>query len=106
MINCSCLIQEGQSPDLNKVEMHAAIQEFATRSFGLEAQIVWIPVAAGDGFTAGKPSTSSVVSITSNEKLDPAPRESLLREFVTLWTNKTGSTSDEIVAVIADPTET
>ncbi len=106
MINCSCLVQEGQSPDLKKTEIQAAIQEFTVRSFGLEARIVWTPVAAGNGFTAGKPSTSSVVSITSNEKLSPARRQSLLQEFVALWTTETGSTIDEIVAVITDPAET
>lgn len=106
MINCSCLVQEGQSPDLHKSELQAAISQFTASSFGQEAQIAWIPVAVGDGFTEGKKSTSSVVSITANEPLTPARRETLLREFVALWTDKTGSTIDEIVIAIVDPAET
>ena len=106
MINCSCLVQQGQSPDLNKGEIQEAINTFTERAFGSAAQIAWIPVAAGNGFTANKPSTSSVVSITANEKLAPSRREALLREFVDLWTSQTGNSSDEIVAVITDPTET
>lgn len=104
MINCSCLVQEGQSPDLHGDEMHNLITDFTSRSFGEAAQIKWTVVAKGDGFTAGKPSTSSVISIVSNESLSPIRREELLREFVGLWIDKTGSSVDEIVAVIADPT--
>lgn len=103
MINCTCVVQEGQSPDLHKREIHGLLDSFSKTSFGEEARITWIPVAAGNGFTAGKPSTSSVVSITANESLNPDRREFLLRELVTLWTDRTGCTIDEIVAVISDP---
>ncbi len=104
MINCTCIVQEGQTPDLRKGEMLNLLNRFASASFGEEAQTAWVPVAPGHGFTAGKPSTSSVVSITSNEPLNPERRESLLRELVALWTDETGCTVDEVVAVISDPT--
>lgn len=103
MINCSCLVQSGQSPDAHKPEMLDFINDFTSRSFGQEAQITWTAVAEGNGFTARKPSTSSVISIVANEPLSSARREGLLKEFVTLWTEKTGASVDEIVAVIADP---
>jgi hypothetical protein len=103
MINCTCVIQEGQSPDLRRGEMQSVLKSFASRSFGQEAQIAWVPVAEGNGFTAGEPSTSSIVSFTAHEQLSPERRETLLRELVSLWTERTGCTVDEIVAVIADP---
>jgi len=103
MINCTCVVQEGQLPDLRKGEMQSILNSFASRSFGQEAQIAWIPVAEGNGFTAGKSSTSSVVSFTAHEQLSPERRDTLLRELVALWTERTGCTVDEIVAVIADP---
>ena len=103
MVSCICVVQEGQPPDQQNREIQDALNRFTSASFGEEAQIAWIRVAPGSGFTGGKPSTSSVVSITSSERLTPERRESLLRELVALWTNETGSTVDEIVAVISDP---
>ena len=103
MTNCTCIVQEGQSPDLQKGKMENLLNQFTTASFGQAAKVVWIPIAPGNGFTAGEPSTSSVVSMTSSKPLSAEHRESLLRELVALWTKATGSTIDEIVAVIADP---
>lgn len=103
MINCSCLVQEGQAPDLNKEEIQGSIRGFIAESFGEEAQITWGVVGSGDGFTAGKASTSSVVSIAVQEPLSQRRRENLLRQFVDLWISKTGNSVDEIVIAIADP---
>ncbi len=105
MINCTCIVQAGQAPDRRKAEIQDLLNRFATESFGQAAQIGWIPVAAGNGFTAGKPSTSSVVSLASNRPLNPARRESLLRELVRVWTAVTACSVDEIVAVISDPVQ-
>ncbi len=103
MINCTCVVQEGQSPDQNRGHIEDVLNSFASDSFRETTRIAWLQVAPGNGFTAGKPSTSSVVSMTANEPLSPERRETLLRKLVSLWTESTGSTVDEIVAVIADP---
>ena len=103
MINCTCFVQEGQAPDRQQSEMQTLLRDFASKSFGGDAQIAWVPVAQGNGFTEGKPSSSSVVSFTADAPLQPQRRESLLRELVELWTARTGCSVDEIVAVIADP---
>ena len=105
MVSCTCVVQEGQSPDLHKDEIQGVINSFVTRSFSEEANIAWIPVAPGNGFTAGKPSSSSVVSITANRPLPRDRREALLRELVALWTENTDCSEDEIVAVVSDPTQ-
>ena len=105
MVNCTCFVQEGQSPDQHRGDIQTLLNTFTSASFGEDAQISWIPVAPGNGFTAGRPSTSSVVSITSNEPLNPERRESLLRQLVALWTENTGCSIDEIVAVISDPVQ-
>ncbi|MEM9744462.1 MAG: hypothetical protein AAF918_17420 [Pseudomonadota bacterium] len=81
------------------------MNEFAVSRLGDTLAINWLPVSAGNGFTEGKPSSSSVVSLTAREPLDQAQREILLRELVQLWTAHTGSSDHEIVAVIADPTQ-
>ena len=103
MINCTCFVQAGQQPDLKKQALHGLLNQFTTEAFGAEAQVAWIPVPEGSGFTAGQPSTSSVVSMTAGEPLSAARRESLLRQFVGLWTEETGCSVDEVVAVISDP---
>ena len=103
MINCMCVIQEGQTPDQMRGELHTMLEAFSNTHFNDSLQVNWLPVAEGSGFTAGEPSTSSVVSITANQKLEQSKRESLLRELVSLWTDKTGCTIDEVVAVVSDP---
>lgn len=103
MIRCTCIVQEGQAPDQNKETLQAALSGFTTAALGEASQVSWIPVAAGSGFTEGKPSTSSIVSMTAASSLSADHRESLLRELVALWTDETGCSVDEIVAVIADP---
>lgn len=105
MINCVCLVQEGQSADLNKGEIQEKLNTFTATSFKQAANVIWVPVAAGHGYTAGEPSTSSVVSISADVALNPQRREALLRELVTLWTTSTECIVDEIVAVISDPVQ-
>ena len=82
MISCTCVVQAGQSPDRGKEKLQQSLDDFAHSSFGQRARISWIPVAPGNGYTAGGPSTSSVISISSNEPLRPERREELLRELV------------------------
>ena len=103
MINCTCIVQAGQTPDQNKEKLQSVLSSFSSESFAEGAQIAWIPVPAGSGYTEGKPSSSSIVSITANKILSAGEREVLLRELAGLWTRNTGCSMDEIVAVIADP---
>lgn len=104
MLNCLCVIQEGQGPDQNRAALADALDHYAQEFLGDSLQVNWVPVAEGSGFTAGRPSTSSVVSITAGKPLAQQRREMLLRELVSLWTNQTGCDVDEVVAVLADPT--
>lgn len=103
MIDCLCVIQEGQGPDQQRGVLAAALDAFGAEFLGDALAVNWVPVAAGNGFTAGKPSTSSVVSMTAKAPLSQERREVVLRELVSMWTHETGCSIDEIVAVIADP---
>ena len=103
MINCLCVIQEGQSADQKRHELASALDAFGRAQLADSVQVSWLPVARGSGFTAGKPSTASVVSLSANEPLAQERREQLLRALVTLWTEQTGCSVDEVVAVLADP---
>ena len=103
MIRCTCIVQEGQPADQNKTRLETALNQFTNTSFDEAADIAWIPVATGNGYTERMPSTSSVISIAAKQPLDSERRESLLRQLVALWTNETGCSVDEVVAVIPDP---
>ena len=103
-LQCTCLVQEGQAPDHNQSALSAALSDFVTRSFEREININWIRVAPGCGFTAGEPSTSSIVSMTAPTPLEQPEREALLRQLCDLWMEHTGCSLNEIVAVINDPT--
>ena len=69
MINCTCIVQAGQMPDQNKEKLQSVLSSFSSESFAEGAQIAWIPVPAGSGFTEGKPSSSSIVSINCKQNL-------------------------------------
>ena len=103
MIPCRCLVQAGQIPDSRQMALESLLNDFSERVFGQSANISWVPIAAGSGFTASKPSTSSVVAITAPEPLEQSRRASLLSEICDLWMAETGCSLNEIVAVISDP---
>ena len=103
VINCLCVIQEGQAPDQRRDQLGAALGRFTEEHLGAGAEISWLPVAAGNGFTAGEPSTASVISLTALAPLQQSQRETLLRQLVDLWTGETGCSVDDVVAVISDP---
>ncbi len=52
MINCLCVIQEGQAPDQRRDQLGAALGRFTEEHLGAGAEISWLPVAAGNGFTS------------------------------------------------------
>lgn len=105
MINCFCVVQAGQGPDADQAALQQALQGFTREHLGGPAEITWLTVPEGCGFTAGKPSTSSVVSITAGEALDQSRRIALLHALSDLWMERTGCSADELVAVVNDPRE-
>lgn len=103
MIMCNCVVQAGQISAESEAVLRANLNEFAERSFGVPADINWIAIPERSGFTASKPSTSSVISMRANAPVARADREPLLRELCAIWTDETGCSLDEVVGVISDP---
>lgn len=103
MIPCRCLVQAGQTPDHRQSALRSRLSDFSTRAFGDTADISWVPIVAGSGFTAGKPSTSSLVAFTAPAAMEQGKRAALLSEICDLWMAETGCSLNEIVAVISDP---
>jgi hypothetical protein len=103
MIDCTCLVQDGQAPARKQASLQRLLTTFAERAFGQPANVRWIAVRPGSGFTAAELSTSSVVSMTAPEPIAQDERVSLLTELCDVWMRETGCSPDEIVAVISDP---
>ena len=103
MTQCTCMVQEGQISDAQQAELRTQTSAFAKRHFGSPGEINWVTVPKGSGYTAGKPSTSVIVSVRSNRPLPPSERVPLLHELEQIWTTHAGRTSNEVVSVIPDP---
>ncbi len=106
MILCGCMIQEGQVPEATQKELEQGLGEITQRFFEAPAAAVWTTVAEGDGWTAGEPSSSSLVVMYVPAGMEQDRRTSLLSELCDLWMAKTGCSINEIVATANDlPTE-
>ena len=103
MIRCVCLVQGGQKPEQLEATLKSALEAFCARSFGEIPEVNWISIAPGSGFTAAKPSTSSIVSITAPHAVTQERRADLLGEICDLWMHETQCSMNEIMAVISDP---
>lgn len=103
MIRCMCVVQAGQTPDNSQAALTEKLNIFSEKAFGQPASILWTAVPAASGFTAAKPSTSSIVSFTAEHPVAQEERVSLLKDLCDLWTGETGCSVNEIVAVINDP---
>ena len=100
MSNCICLVQEGQIADEVKDQLLAGIRGIVlSNDLGEDANIAWIVIPEGQGWTAGQPSTSSVVSMTA-PPIEQSHRERVLTQLCDFWTETTGCNINEIVATV------
>ncbi|MEM7404290.1 MAG: hypothetical protein AAF458_03310 [Pseudomonadota bacterium] len=97
------MVQQKQAANRLQSVLQKSLTDFIWRNFRVQASIIWMPITAGNGFTAGLPSKSSVVSLTAPEPLARARRAELLRALCDVWTQTTDGRPDELVAVISDP---
>jgi hypothetical protein len=76
------------------------LQRLAAETFGeapAEIEIRWVTVRKGFGFTAGKPSTSSLIARSVPADLGDAERAAFMRRVCDLWQEVTGCHRDEVV---------
>ena len=103
MIQAVCMVQEGQIPPQTEENLRSGLGVFSEKAFGEPVEIQWVTIPERSGFTAGKPSTSSIVSVTSNKVLERPERKALLMELCDFWMAETKCSLDEVVGVINDP---
>lgn len=103
MIDCICMVQQGQLSSDQTARLRRETSAFAERHFGSEPTIQWIEVQEGNGFTEAKPSTSVLVTMNADRSLAPSEREPLLRELGDIWIEHARRSPNEVVTVISDP---
>ncbi|NIB43533.1 hypothetical protein HBA55_28250 [Pseudomaricurvus alkylphenolicus] len=100
MTYCICLLQEGQIPEHQVADLGNGIHDIAAKhSLGTEPNISWIIVPKGQGWTAGQPSTSSVVTMMTSS-MEQSQRVKILNDICNLWTERTGCHINEIIATV------
>ena len=103
MIPVMCVVQEGQISAETENALKQDIGGFARRAFGAAAEIDWIVVPSGSGFTAARPSNTVIASLQANRVLDQAERIPLLKELGAICMRRTGRSAGEVVTSIRDP---
>lgn len=102
MIVCGCMVQENQIPRGQCAALEQGLSDIARRYLEQPATTLWTTVAAGDGWTAGEPSQSSLAMMYVPPGLDQPTRTRLLGDICDLWMTTTGCSINEIVATAHD----
>ncbi len=100
-----CLIQEGQSADQSREALAEGLKNIGMECFGdnpAATEIGWVVVRKGFGFTAGEPSTTSVVERSVAVGLPQDQREVFLKKTSDLWQQVTDCTGNEVMVMAWD----
>jgi hypothetical protein len=101
----ACIIQEGQTAQQRQELLAGGLRRIGQESFGDDptaCEISWIVVKRGFGWTAGEPSTSSIVVRSVPVGLPLDQRETFMRKVCDLWEKETGCSINEIVVTAWD----
>lgn len=105
MAHYVCMIQEGQEAERQKAALADGLREIGQRAFGdrpEDVEIRWNTLAKGYAWTAGEPSTSSIVVRSVPVGLPNDQREEFLHSVCNLWMETTGCSINEIVVTAFD----
>ncbi len=105
MAEYACIVQEGQGPEGKRDELAEGLRRIGREMFGDSpegAEIRWTSIRQGFGFTAGSPSTSSLVIRSVPVGFPDDRREAFMTKVCDLWEDVTGCTTNEIVVTAFD----
>ena len=101
----ACMVQEGQVADRMRARLVEGLQRLGAETFtevAEEVEIRWITIPKGFGFTAGKPSTSSLIARSVPTGFGDAERTAFMTRVSRLWQEVTGCHPDEVVVTTLD----
>ena len=105
MADYVCILQEDQDPESKRGELAEGLKRIGREVFRDApegGEIRWISIREGFGFTAGSPSTSSLVIRSVPVGFPDDQREAFMNRVCDLWTDVTGCTRNEIVVTAFD----
>lgn len=105
MVSVMCLVQEGQTSLATETGLKARIGEFTQSAFSAPADIDWIVVPTGAGFTGAAPARSVIVSLCSNHSLSQNEHVALLKELSELCAVQTRCSIGDVTAIIRNTKE-
>ena len=105
MPHYACMIQEGQAPHRQQAALERGLRRIGREAFGDDpaaTEFAWVVIEPGFAWTAGEPSTSSIVVRSVPAGLPDDEREAFLRRVCDLWVEETGCSINEIVVTAWD----
>jgi len=105
MPHYACMIQEGQMAHRKQEDLARGLRRIGQETFGddpVETEIAWVVLKQGYAWTAGEPSTSSIVVRSVPVGLPLPEREAFMRRVCDLWEQETGCSIQEIVVTAWD----
>lgn len=101
MAKCICMFQEGQISENVIVALETGLKNIVVANGISDSPVVnWIEIPCGEGWTAGAPSTSSVVALFCQD-IEQSQRLKMLNSICDLWTAETGCSINEIIAMVS-----
>ena len=100
-----CIVQEGQEAERRQDALAAGLRKLGAEHFGDDPdalEIEWRVVRKGFGWTAGEPSTTSLIVRSVPEGWPGEQRETFMREICEMWSATTGCTINEVVVTTWD----
>lgn len=97
-IGTTCIVQEGLVSDDQQAILRSMLSDIAQEFFNEPAEINWIVVSKGNGFTAGQPSRAALVSMGAPADFNEDTRYNLLKRISDAWSEENGCHINDIVA--------
>ncbi len=105
MTGYASIVQEDQTPASVQAELGEGLKRIGRELLGdsaAGAEITWVSIPEGFGFTAGVPSTSSLVVRSVPVGFPDAEREAFMTRVCDLWKEVAGCSTDEIMVTAWD----
>ncbi len=102
MTKCIATIQEGHKGEGLQEELAAELKRIAALSFEDQVddlEVKWKVIPRGYGWTAGKPSNSSVLLCVVPEALPFKTRAKFMHRVNDVWIDTTGADASELLIV-------
>jgi len=103
MADYACIVQAGQISDATRAELVLGLERIAAEMLDApSSSIGWVFIARGFGFSAGEPSTTSLVVRSVPIGFPDDRRQRLLTRISDFWQQATGCTANEVVVTALD----